>query len=75
MTMRNPIDGELQLQTPSFDPKKRYRYTWPGQPPKMTSGAELTELCKGADASLLSIEEASDAPAERAERSSKGESK
>lgn len=59
MTMRNPlIDAEFHLPiAQTFDPAKRYRYTWPGQPAKVVTGEELTALCKGADASMLSIEE------------------
>jgi hypothetical protein len=57
MTMRNPLGGEQEMIRPAFDAGKQYRYTWPGQPPKMVSGAELSDICKGADPSQLSIEE------------------
>ncbi len=64
MTMKNPLDGELQAIKPKFDPAKMYRYTWPGQPPKMVSGQELADLCRGADHTTLAIEEC-DAPKQR----------
>lgn len=57
MTMRNPLDREIEVARPKFDPAKNYRYTWPGQPPKMVSGEELAAICKGADPSQLAIEE------------------
>lgn len=50
---------------PKLDPVKRYRYTWPGQPPRVVSGKELRQLCQGADAAMLEIEEVKvDDPAE-----------
>ncbi len=59
MTMRMPlIDAENPLQVArTFDPAKRYRYTWPGQPARDVSGEELATLCKGADPDKLAIEE------------------
>ena len=62
MTMRNPLDRELEMLKPAIDPKKMYRYTWPGQPPKVVAGDELANLLKGADHSMLDIQEAGDAP-------------
>lgn len=64
MTMRNPlIDRERTTPVAeTFDPAKRYRYTWPGQPQKVISGSELNELLKGADPSQLAIEEATELP-------------
>lgn len=53
MRLRNEFD---QVK-PTLDPEKQYRYTWPGQPPSIVSGAALIQLCKGADASMLAIEE------------------
>lgn len=58
MKLRNEFDQ----MSPKLDPEKRYSFTWPGQPPKVVSGAELAAICKGADASMLAIEEAKDAP-------------
>jgi hypothetical protein len=47
---------------PSYDPAKRFRFTWPGQPPRIVSGDELSAICHGADAAMLSIEEVGGAP-------------
>ncbi len=55
MTMR--IRNEFQPATPKLDLNRRYRYTWPGQQPRVVSGAELATICQGADASMLSIED------------------
>ena len=58
MTMRNPQgEGLDQIKTLSLDPRKRYRYTWPGQKSAVVSGEELEAICKGADASMLDIHE------------------
>ena len=59
MTMRAPlIDAEQSTAiVPTFDPSKRYRYTWPGQPPMTVTGEEMTAICRGADSSKLEIEE------------------
>jgi len=68
MTMTMPL---------TIDPAKNYKYTWPGQPPKMVSGAELADICKGSDPSQLSIEEVPETVRERRvpvpESSPKGE--
>lgn len=42
---------------PILDPAKMYRFTWPGQPQRVISGAELAAICKGANADMLAIEE------------------
>jgi len=59
MTMRNPlIDAERNTPiAKTFDPAKRYRYTWPGQSAREVDGAELTAVCAGANVDLLAIEE------------------
>ncbi len=62
MTMRHPLDGELTTIKPTFDPDKSYRFTWPGQPPRVVSGAELAAIVRGADHTMLEIEEAEPAP-------------
>lgn len=62
MTMRNPLDREVQAIRPTFDPAKSYRYTWPGQPPKVVAGDELAAICKGANHEMLAIEEVSASP-------------
>ncbi len=69
MTMRNPlIDAEKNLPiAETFDPAKRYRYTWPGQPMKIVTGKELNELTRGADLSQLDIAEAPETPSHRGE--------
>jgi hypothetical protein len=52
------IDGEVSLGgSMTFDPAKRYRYTWPGQKPQIATGLALTAICKGADPAMLAIEE------------------
>ncbi len=71
MTMRNPLDGEMMVVRPVFDPLKRYRFTWPGQSPKVVSGEEMASLCKGADPAMLDIQE--DAAPVAARRSTKEE--
>lgn len=58
MKLRNEFDQ----MSPAIDPEKRYSYTWPGQPAKIVTGADLATICNGADASMLAIEEAKDAP-------------
>ena len=64
MTMRNPlIDAEINIAIPeTFDPAKKFRFTWPGQPPRVIGGKELSEICRGADVSKLAIEPVEDAP-------------
>lgn len=65
MTLRSPaklIDAEPLSVVKTFDPAKRYRFTWPGQPSREVDGAELTELCKGADPAMLAIVETGAAP-------------
>ena len=60
-----PRHGPLMIpgqKPPAFDPKKRYRYTWPGQPPRVVAGDELAALVKGADPSMLDIVEVGAAP-------------
>lgn len=61
MTMRAPkplIDAEVNLPTKQiYDAGKRYRFTWPGQPPRVVAGDELTAICAGADVAMLGIEE------------------
>jgi len=61
MTMRNPlIDAERHAPVAeTYDPAKHYRYTWPGQAPRVVTGRELAEIVAGADASLLAIQETS----------------
>lgn len=61
MTMRNPLDGEVETKKPELDPKKLYSFTWPGQPAKTIRGAELAEILKGANPDMLDIKEAGDA--------------
>lgn len=59
MTMRNPLI-DVERNTPiakTFDPSKRYRYTWPGCSAKTVGGAELTALVAGANVDILGIEE------------------
>ena len=79
MTMRNPnhlIDAERNLPiAETFDPAKRYRYTWPGQAPKIVTGKELTELTRGADVSKLEISEASEVAFPKSEARAERESK
>ena len=58
MKLRNEFDQ----MSPKLDPEKRYRFTWPGQPPKVVTGAELAPIVAGADASMLAIEEVNDPP-------------
>lgn len=62
MTMRSPRTGndEIPVVRPTFKPDGQYRFTWPGQPPKMVSGAELAAICKGANHEMLQIEEVTD---------------
>lgn len=62
MTMRIPtaIDAETHPARKTFDAEKRYRFVWPGQPPRVVAGDELTEITRGADLSLLGIEEVSE---------------
>ncbi len=60
--MRNPIDGESRPFR-TFDPAKRYRYTWPGQTPRVVSGEELAAICRGANHEMLDISESTSAPA------------
>ena len=55
MTMK--LRNEFDQVAPKFDPEKQYRYTWPGQPARIVSGAALIQLCKGADPSMLAIED------------------
>ncbi len=55
MTIR--LRNEFDQVAPKLDPEKQYRYTWPGQKPQVVSGAALIQLCKGADPSMLAIEE------------------
>lgn len=55
MTMRHPIDRELTPAKPTFDPVAQYRYTWPGDVERIVTGAQLRELCRGADPDLLQI--------------------
>ncbi len=60
MTMRSPM-VDTERNTPivkTFDPAKRYRFTWPGQKPRVVTGEEMTALAAGADVSMLAIEEA-----------------
>lgn len=56
------IDAENQGVRPKFEHEKNYRYTWPGKSPKIVSGKELTLLCRGADPSMLAIEEVQPEP-------------
>lgn len=55
MTMK-PIVEPLVMPATAFDQDAQYRYTWPGQNPKVVSGKELQALCRGADPSMLAIE-------------------
>ena len=55
MTTRH-ADGPEEPK-PTFDPEKRYEYTWPGCKPQIVGGAALTHLVKGADPSMLAIRE------------------
>ncbi len=49
--------ADYDTPKPVLDPEKKYRYTWPGLPSAVISGAALIQLCKGADPALLNIEE------------------
>ncbi len=60
MTMRHN-DGPAEAR-PTFDPAKRYRYTWPGQSPSEVMGDALTRLCRGADHNALNIVEIGPVP-------------
>jgi hypothetical protein len=54
------IDTENEKRA-TFDSAKKYRYTWPGQSSRVIGGEALTDLCKGADPSMLAIEEVPEA--------------
>ena len=56
MTMRNPLNGQVEVVSVEIDHDAQYRFTWPGQPPRVVAGSELAAICAGADASKLSIE-------------------
>ena len=74
MTMRNPtalVDAENTPIVPTYDPAKRYRFTWPGQPARTVNGDELAALLKGANPTMLAIEEVADAPAPALARTSR----
>ncbi len=55
MTMK--LRNDFDVTRPTLDPAKHYRYTWPGQAPKVVSGAALSALIKGANPELLDIHE------------------
>lgn len=57
MTMKNPLDGEREIAQTKFDSDRRYRWTWPGQRERITSGKELNEILGGADPAMLNIHE------------------
>lgn len=62
MTMR--VRNEPMHVMPVIDPDKSYAFTWPGQPRRTVPGHELLALLKGANPTLLDIEEqAAAAPA------------
>lgn len=50
------LDGE-PVASVTVDPEKTYSFTWPGQRPRTVKGSELAEIVKGADASMLGIQE------------------
>lgn len=50
--------ADYDTDKPEFDDAKRYRYTWPGQAPRVVGGAAMRQIVKGADPALLAIEEA-----------------
>jgi len=60
MTMKSPsLDVEDSMRPAlSYDPEKSFRFTWPGCPPRVIGGRELSEICRGANVSMLQIEEA-----------------
>lgn len=53
MRLRNEFDHEKM----TIDLNGRYRYTWPGQAPRVVSGAELATICAGANPAMLAIED------------------
>jgi len=42
---------------PTYDPSKRYEFTWPGCLPSVVGGEALNHLVRGADYSKLNIRE------------------
>jgi hypothetical protein len=56
MTMRNPLNGETEMVRTDLDPEGSFRFTWPGQPPRVVGGRELRQILAGADESMLNIE-------------------
>ncbi len=55
MTMR--FRNEPVMTMPAIDPDKTYAFTWPGQPRRAISGADLLALLKGANPEMLDISE------------------
>lgn len=62
MTMRNLLDGEIQMIKPTFVKGKRYMFTWPGSGPRVVSAEEMADICKGANHEMLQIVEYNEEP-------------
>lgn len=57
MVPASELEQMLRPVHVAFDPEKIYSYVWPGAERAEIKGSELTALCKGADISMLAIQE------------------
>lgn len=57
MVPASEIEQMLRPVHVAFNPNKIYSYVWPGAERAEIKGSELTALCKGADVSMLDIQE------------------
>ena len=57
MVPASELEQMLRPVHVAFDPEKIYSYVWPGSERAEIKGSELTALCKGADVSMLDIQE------------------